>query len=154
MHKNDGAGPTQAGLFWISLHVFTLSSFAVAQPLYDLLGSSPEFFVANDVGPGVLLAAVFIVALGIPAAIFAVIAVIRLVSPRAGTLCYAMIVAALSALIVLPPLNTIDVLCEWGAIVIAASVSNLFNLGRHLVRAEQYRNLRVSAFGESSRVVA
>ena len=29
-----------------------------------------------------------------------------------------------------------------------AAVSSLFNLGRHLVRAEHYRNLRVSAFDE------
>ena len=35
-----------------------------------------------------------------------------------------------------------------------AAVSNLFNLGRHLVRAEHYRNLRVSAFRDWSRVVA
>ena len=35
-----------------------------------------------------------------------------------------------------------------------AAVSNLFNLGRHLVRAEHYRNLRISAFTEWSRVVA
>ncbi|WP_414980538.1 IS6 family transposase [Congregibacter sp.] len=35
-----------------------------------------------------------------------------------------------------------------------AAVSNLFNLGRHLVRAEHYRNLRISAFGEWSRAVA
>ena len=35
-----------------------------------------------------------------------------------------------------------------------AAVYNLFNLGRHLVRAEHYRNLRVSAFEEWSRVVA
>ena len=35
-----------------------------------------------------------------------------------------------------------------------AAVSNLFNLGRHLVSAEHYRNLRVSAFTEWSRVVA
>lgn len=35
-----------------------------------------------------------------------------------------------------------------------AAVSNLFNLGRHLVRAQHYRNLRVSAFAEWSRVVA
>ena len=34
-----------------------------------------------------------------------------------------------------------------------AAVSNLFSLGRHLVRAEYYRDLRVSAFGEWSRVV-
>jgi putative transposase len=35
-----------------------------------------------------------------------------------------------------------------------AAVSNLFNLGRHLVRAEHYRNLRTSAFSEWSRAEA
>jgi putative transposase len=35
-----------------------------------------------------------------------------------------------------------------------AAVSNLFNLGRHLVRAERYRDLRVSAFEEWGRAVA
>jgi putative transposase len=35
-----------------------------------------------------------------------------------------------------------------------AAVSNLFNLGRHLVRAKHYRNLRASAFNEWNRAVA
>ena len=35
-----------------------------------------------------------------------------------------------------------------------AAVSNLFNLGRHLVKAEHYRDLRISAFGEWRRAVA
>ena len=35
-----------------------------------------------------------------------------------------------------------------------AAVSNLFNLGRHLVRAQHYRDPRISAFGEWSRAVA
>ena len=35
-----------------------------------------------------------------------------------------------------------------------ATVSNLFNLGRHLVRAQHYRDLRISAFAEWSRAVA
>ena len=35
-----------------------------------------------------------------------------------------------------------------------AAVSNLFNLGRHLVRAEHYRNFRISAFAQWSRAVA
>ena len=35
-----------------------------------------------------------------------------------------------------------------------AAVSNLFNLGRHLVRAQHYRNLRESAFADWSRAVA
>ena len=34
------------------------------------------------------------------------------------------------------------------------AVSNLFNLGRHLIRAQHYRNLRMSAFSEWSRAVA
>jgi len=34
-----------------------------------------------------------------------------------------------------------------------AAVSNLFNLGRHMVRAQHYRELRVSAFGEWSRAI-
>ena len=34
-----------------------------------------------------------------------------------------------------------------------AAVHNLFNLGRHLVRAEHYRSLRVSAFEEWGRAV-
>jgi hypothetical protein len=35
-----------------------------------------------------------------------------------------------------------------------AAVSNLFNLGRHLVGAQYYRDLRVSAFSEWSSAVA
>jgi putative transposase len=35
-----------------------------------------------------------------------------------------------------------------------AAVSNLFNLGRHMVRAQHYRDLTVSAFAEWSRAVA
>lgn len=35
-----------------------------------------------------------------------------------------------------------------------AAVSNLFNLERHLVRAQHYRDLRMSAFADWSRVVA
>jgi putative transposase len=34
-----------------------------------------------------------------------------------------------------------------------AAVPNLFNLGRHLVRAQRYRDLRMSAFVEWSRAV-
>jgi len=34
------------------------------------------------------------------------------------------------------------------------AVQNLFNLGRHLVGEQHYRNLRVTAFNEWSRVVA
>jgi putative transposase len=35
-----------------------------------------------------------------------------------------------------------------------AAAHKLFNLGRHMVFANHYRNLRVSAFSEWSRVIA
>ncbi len=35
-----------------------------------------------------------------------------------------------------------------------AAVYNLFNLGRYLIRAEHYRNLRLSAFGRWAEAVA
>jgi putative transposase len=35
-----------------------------------------------------------------------------------------------------------------------AAVSNLFNLGRHLVGAQHNRHLRMAAFGEWGRAVA
>ena len=34
-----------------------------------------------------------------------------------------------------------------------AAVQNLFNLGRHLLRAHQYRNLRINAFNEWRRII-
>jgi putative transposase len=37
---------------------------------------------------------------------------------------------------------------------IHAAVYEFFNLGRHLVRAEHYRDLRMSAFAQWSRAVA
>ena len=39
-------------------------------------------------------------------------------------------------------------------VTVHAGVSNLFNLGRHLVLAQPYRDLRMSALAEWSRVVA
>jgi putative transposase len=35
-----------------------------------------------------------------------------------------------------------------------AAVQNLFNLGRHLVRTQYYRDLRIAAFGEWRKAVA
>ena len=39
-------------------------------------------------------------------------------------------------------------------LTIHASVYNLFNLGRHLVRAEHYKKLRIDAFGQWTKAVA
>lgn len=33
---------------WRALHLLVLTSFAIAQPLFSVLGDGPEFFVAHD----------------------------------------------------------------------------------------------------------
>lgn len=42
----------------------------------------------------------------------------------------------------------------WRFLGANAAFSNLFNLGRHLVRVEHYRDLRISAFTEWNRAAA
>ena len=50
-----------------ALHVAGLWAVAVCQPLFDLLGRSPEFFIAHDTRPGDLLALVALLCLAGPA---------------------------------------------------------------------------------------
>ena len=54
--------------WWLgALHLAGLWTIAVAQPLFDLLGRSPEFFVAHDTQAGNLLGLVLLLCLGGPA---------------------------------------------------------------------------------------
>lgn len=58
----SGRGPHAA------LHVASLWCIAVAQPLFEVLRTSPEFFVAHDTGPAELLGLVLLLCLAAPAA--------------------------------------------------------------------------------------
>ena len=52
-----------------ALHVFVLTSFAVAQPVYDRLGDRPAFLVDQDVSPATLAVLVFLLSIVLPATI-------------------------------------------------------------------------------------
>ena len=52
-----------------ALHIASLWCIAVAQPLFDVLRGSPEFFVAHDAGPLDLLGLVALLCLAVPAAV-------------------------------------------------------------------------------------
>ena len=52
-----------------ALHIASLWCIAVAQPLFDVLRRSPEFFVAHDSGPLDLLGLVALLCLAVPAAV-------------------------------------------------------------------------------------
>ena len=62
-----GAGLDEQPWWLEALHLAGLWTLAVAQPLFDLLGRSPEFFVAHDTRAGDLLGLVILLCLGGPA---------------------------------------------------------------------------------------
>ncbi len=85
-----------------ALQVFALCGFAIAQPLFDLLGRNSTFLVVHDVG-GIQLAAYALALILVPpVAILAVLALVRLISPRAAEWMFCAIAGALVALVLVP----------------------------------------------------
>ncbi len=74
-------GELSAGLLPRSLHIVVLSSLAVAQPILDVLGRDPEFFVAQDIR-GVSLFLLVSALLVIPPLPMVVVEVLLSRSPR------------------------------------------------------------------------
>lgn len=103
------------GLF-DALHIVTLTSFAFAQPILDLLGSQSTFFVAHDAGPGTILALTALVLVVPPAVLLAIEGLIGLVSPTARRVTHRTFVGLLVALTVVPPLVR-----AWGMGTVVAS---------------------------------
>ena len=47
------------------MHLFVLVAFAVAQPIYDLLGKNPEFFVAHSANPALIFTMILVLSFGL-----------------------------------------------------------------------------------------
>jgi hypothetical protein len=92
-----------------SLVVFGLSSLAVVQPLLDLFGRNPEFFVAGNYSTAQIVWFALLITLVPPLVGIAAIAISTLINRRAGTIVYAIVVAVLGAAFVLAVLRTIGV---------------------------------------------
>ena len=88
-----------------SLRLLSLCAFAVAQPLYDVLGSHAQFFVSR--GSEALDVAFFVVAisLGVPALAIGVVEAAGLLGARVRSAFSVAVCSALVAAIVLPLLN-------------------------------------------------
>lgn len=85
--------------------VFGLCGFALAQPLLDLLGNNPTFFVAHDAGRTRILIFTLVVILVPPTLIVAALGVIRLASKALERLAMALVVGGLGALTIVPAIN-------------------------------------------------
>ena len=76
-----------------------MAGLAITQPLLDLMGRNPEFFVAGRYTGAQIVAFAVVVAVLPSAALLAVFAVARLVHRRAGDVVHALVVAGLGALL-------------------------------------------------------
>jgi Sulfatase len=107
------------------VHLLVLCGFALAQPLFDILGSTPEFFVTRgSTSWDVILAAVGLVVLP-AAALLAVEAVAGLVRPSLQDACHLIFVGGLVALIALQALRRLGDLPGWPLVAAAAAVGAL-----------------------------
>lgn len=64
------------------LHLFVLVAFAVAQPIYDLLGKNSEFLVAHSAGPLLIISMILVLSFGIGI----ILIIIELIARQLGNL--------------------------------------------------------------------
>jgi Sulfatase len=101
---------TPDGLGRRALELVALCGFAVAQPLFDLLGRNPEFFaVRGSPGGDIVLFAVALVVLP-PLLLIAVEALAGLAGERTQAIVHAVLVAAVGALIAIQVVKRIGAL--------------------------------------------
>ncbi len=90
---------TGSGLGARSATVFGLTGIAVTQPLLDLFGRNPEFFVVGRYATSTIVLFALVVALVPGLVASAIVVVAHRAHPRAGALVYAALVAALGGLV-------------------------------------------------------
>jgi hypothetical protein len=79
--------------------VFALSGLAVAQPLLDVLGRSPEFFLFLGVGRAAVWSLLLAVTVAAPALLWGLTALVGLVGGRTRRAAHAVVVGALAAML-------------------------------------------------------
>lgn len=120
-----------------ALHFAGLWALAVAQPLFDLLSRSPEFFVAHDTLPGDLLGLVALLCLAVPAGWLAVLRLCRRGGPRVHAVAAGAGVGVLTAVVALAAVKQVAVWSVEASFGVAAVCGALAGAG--YVRAPAVR---------------
>ncbi len=115
--------------------LFGLCGFAIAQPLFDLLGKNPTFFVAHDVDGFNLVTFALVVLIAPPLVLFAILTLARLVSTTAARVTRAVVVGLLVALTLLPFLHRAIGLSTtvWIALLVAVTAAAAWAYDRQRV---------------------
>ncbi|MDQ4019912.1 MAG: sulfatase-like hydrolase/transferase [Actinomycetota bacterium] len=121
------------------LHLLVLSSFGVAQPLFDILGDTPEFFVVRGSMTLDIVAFALALVLVPPALLLLLETLAGLADPRAGTVLHVVFVALLLALVAAQALKRIDGLS--GNAVVALSLAAGALVALAYVRRAELRSI-------------
>ena len=104
-----------------ALHIFVLFSFALAQPLFDLLSRNAEFFVARHSEPVDIILLIIILCVLLPVLVILIEVLAGLFGRRARKLVHGLVVACLVAIIVLPAMKKLGDIS--GTSLLAAAIS-------------------------------
>jgi len=86
-------------------HIAALTTFALAQPLFDLLGKNPEFFAARgSTGSDIIVFAILLVVIP-PVVLFVIELLVGLVSRSARDVLHLVYIAVLLAVVIIQPLK-------------------------------------------------
>ncbi len=115
-----------------ALHLLLLVGVGVAQPLYDLLGRNPSFFVAHSATTLDLVLFVVIVSLALPAGLWVAQSVLTQVAKRLGSVVYLLMVATLFATVAAIPVKRLfpDAGITVSAAVVLISLAATFAYNR------------------------
>lgn len=119
-------------------HLAVLSTFALAQPLFDLLSDNPEFFAARGSTPGDIIVFALALVLVPPLVLLAVEVLIGLAGPRARRAAHLVLIGLLAAVVFVQALKDLlassDVLLVVVALALGAATALLY------ARAEPVRS--------------
>ena len=100
MSRRGGLEPTlPVGLGWRCAHLVALSALAVTQPVLDLLGGSPTFFVAHTAGPAQVLLVCLLAVAVVPVVLIALEVLVSLVNAGWGWRLHVGLIGALGGLV-------------------------------------------------------
>jgi hypothetical protein len=103
-------------------------AIAIAQPIFEVVSNSPEFFAARSTPSATIVAALFAICIVLPLVFLAVERTIRIVSARAASVFTGAIVATLIAAVVMPWLRRGEVVRFPWDVAISAAVGIAFGM--------------------------
>ncbi len=111
-----------------TLHLGVLWAFAVAQPLFDVLARDAAFFVVRRSEPLDLVLTALVMVVVLPLGLAIVPFLLHLLWKPLGTVAHNLLVAALGAIIALPPLKRAFLQTSDEALLVLAALSGLMAL--------------------------